>query len=103
MSEYWQYRRFEEMCKALATDADRISGSERDDAIVRKRWVIAYALRQEGCSLSAIGRMVNRHHSTIIHAVSQVRKVLSSSEGAYWQGRLARLTGPHVKEKVHEY
>ena len=48
---------------------DDIRGSSRLPHIVRARWHIGAVLRNRGLSLPAIGRIVNRHHTAVLHGL----------------------------------
>lgn len=45
------------------------STSRRPD-LVQLRWAIATRLRLEGHTLTQIGQALNRHHTTILHALT---------------------------------
>lgn len=52
----------------------KITAPGRDPAIVRLRQRIAFIAHHAGYSYPRIGRALDRHHSTIIHAVRQEAK-----------------------------
>ena len=47
---------------------------------VRPRWALAYALHLRGMSYKAIGRRLNKDHSTIIHAVRELPGLMYEDE-----------------------
>lgn len=47
----------------------QILSHERQKELVDVRWEIARSLRARGMSFARIGRIMNRDHSSIIHAV----------------------------------
>lgn len=48
---------------------DDIRGASRLPHIVRARWNVGLVLRDRGLSLPAIGRLVNRHHTAVLHGL----------------------------------
>lgn len=52
--------------------ADDIRGPSRLPHIVRARWHVGLVLRDRGLSLSAIGLMVNRHHTAVLHGLRRL-------------------------------
>lgn len=50
------------------SEAD-ILGRSRDPRLVRCRWAVALALRWRGESLPAIGRVLNKHHTTVLNGI----------------------------------
>lgn len=46
--------------------------STRRKDVVAARWAFAEWARSEGYSLPVIGRAINKHHTTILHALRQV-------------------------------
>ena len=53
-----------------ATDISwaRITGRQKSQEVVNARWLVMHMLYQRGYSLSEIGRLLNRDHSTVMHA-----------------------------------
>ena len=49
-----------------------ILGHCRRPHIVRARWQVMRELRQRGWSLTAIGDAMNRHHTTVLHALRRL-------------------------------
>jgi len=54
-------------CRRLTVDDLR--GPSRRAYIVRARWEAMRMLRDRGLSLSAIGIILNRDHTTVLHAL----------------------------------
>lgn len=46
----------------------------RKARIVRARWAYFQAAREEGYTLTVIGKFVNRGHDTVLHGLNQLRK-----------------------------
>jgi chromosomal replication initiation ATPase DnaA len=56
----------------FAVTPDLILSSRRDSHLVRAREAIVFVLRrQHGSSLTRIGKVLNRHHTTVLHAEIQ--------------------------------
>lgn len=52
---------------------DDVTGPSRHAPVVRVRWTIIRALHRQGMSLSAIARLMNRHHTSILHALRKTQ------------------------------
>src|ERR1700730_10946094 len=60
----------EQVAREYGTTFDAILSMERTDKIVRARQDAMFRLRrEEGCSSSLIGRLMQRDHSTVLHGV----------------------------------
>ena len=79
----------------LGIEWERISGRKRDQHIVEARHLLCYLLDRAGYTRAAIGRILGRDHSTIIHAIGRVER----SEALADEGRrLVRAVLPFVGE-----
>jgi chromosomal replication initiation ATPase DnaA len=45
----------------------------RDTPLARARWVAMLALAYRGCSSVTIGRLLLRHHSTVLHGLARAQ------------------------------
>lgn len=80
--------RFATLLKA-ATDVcgKGILSSHRDFNLVMGRRMIAYQMRSEGYSFPSIGKMMVRHHASVIHMVRMMEDALHFQfdlETGYW-------------------
>lgn len=80
--------RFATLLKA-ATDVcgQGILSSSRDFNLVMGRRMIAYQMRSEGYSFPSIGKMMIRHHASIIHMVRMMEDAIRfqfNLEMGYW-------------------
>ena len=80
--------RFATLLKA-ATDVcgQGIVSSSRDFNLVMGRRMIAYQMRSEGYSFPSIGKMMVRHHASIIHMVRMMEDAIRyqfNLEMGYW-------------------
>ena len=80
--------RFATLLKA-ATDVcgQGVLSSSRDFNLVMGRRMIAYQMRSEGYSFPSIGKMMVRHHASIIHMVRMMEDALHYQfdlEIGYW-------------------
>ena len=80
--------RFATLLKA-ATDVcgKGILSSHRDFNLVMGRRMIAYQMRSEGYSFPSIGKMMVRHHASIIHMVRMMEDAIRyqfNLEMGYW-------------------
>lgn len=80
--------RFATLLKA-ATDVcgKGILSSSRDFNLVMGRRMIAYQMRSEGYSFPSIGKMMVRHHASVIHMVRMMEDALHYQfdlEVGYW-------------------
>ena len=90
--------RFATLLKA-ATDVcgQGILSSSRDFNLVMGRRMIAYQMRSEGYSFPSIGKMMVRHHASIIHMVRMMEDALHfqfNLEMEYWN---------KFQQKIKEY
>lgn len=65
-------------CISAAAMAHGVSESSlraafRDRRYVRARWDAMARMREAGLSLPAIGRALNRHHTSVVYALRQMR------------------------------
>ena len=63
--------RIERLAKDLGYTMDEIRGRSRLPDIVHARWAIMVDLHRVGFSSVNIGRMLNRDHSTVLHALTR--------------------------------
>lgn len=80
--------RFATLLKA-ATDVcgQGVLSSSRDFNLVMGRRMIAYQMRSEGYSFPSIGKMMVRHHASVIHMVKMMEDALHFQfdlEIGYW-------------------
>ena len=80
--------RFATLLKA-ATDVcgQGVLSSSRDFNLVMGRRMIAYQMRSEGYSFPSIGKMMVRHHASVIHMVRMMEDALRfqfNLEMGYW-------------------
>ena len=80
--------RFATLLKA-ATDVcgQGVLSSSRDFNLVMGRRMIAYQMRSEGYSFPSIGKMMVRHHTSVIHMVRMMEDALHYQfdlEIGYW-------------------
>lgn len=73
----------------VATDVcgQGILSSSRDFNLVMGRRMIAYQMRSEGYSFPSIGKMMVRHHASIIHMVRMMEDAIRfqfNLEMGYW-------------------
>lgn len=90
--------RFATLLKA-ATDVcgQGILSSSRDFNLVMGRRMIAYQMKSEGYSFPSIGKMMVRHHASVIHMVRMMEDALHYQfelEVAYWN---------LFQQKIEEY
>ena len=58
----------------LGVDWDRLRGRSRDQDIVEARQLFCYLLSRAGYTVAAIARLLERNHSTILHAIRRVEQ-----------------------------
>jgi hypothetical protein len=56
----------------LGIDQDRLCSRRRDHETAEARQLLCYVLCRAGYTVAAIARLLDRHHSTICHAIRQV-------------------------------
>jgi chromosomal replication initiation ATPase DnaA len=83
----------------VATDVcgQGILSSSRDFNLVMGRRMIAYQMRSEGYSYPSIGKMMVRHHASVIHMVRMMEDALHfqfNLEMEYWN---------KFQQKIKEY
>ena len=60
---------------------DDLRSGIRDNRHATARSVACYLLRQKGFSLSDVGRIVGRHHTSVMSAVERTQRALETVEG----------------------
>lgn len=68
------HRLFVETCQANGYHPSVVRGPRRDAAIVRVRRMVARVLRDAGCSLPEIGRIMARHHTSVLNLLDPYTK-----------------------------
>lgn len=68
----WEDQVLAEVAAAYVVDVETLKGSSRAARVVEARHVAFWVLRQQGLSLPAIGRLMNRDHKTVLHGVRRV-------------------------------
>lgn len=63
-------RLFWDVCDQNDVSPDLVRGPQKYLEIVEVRRKVARVLRDHGCSLPEIGRIMNRHHATILNLLS---------------------------------
>lgn len=77
-------RRALEVAAACAdSDLARLRSPSRFKCLVRARNAYALAMRERGMSYGAIGRKLNRDHSTVIHGVEIARILMDRGDTAF--------------------
>ncbi|MEA2066252.1 MAG: chromosomal replication initiator protein DnaA [Thermotogota bacterium] len=65
----------------LDVERKKIFGKSREKNVVLARQVFIYVLKNEfGRSITEIGKLINRTHSTVIHSLKKIKKSISSNE-----------------------
>ena len=87
MERHWKSERSVTVDRCIARAAEayevrpaRIAGKGRERQEVRARWHAARLMRDEGLSLPQIGAALNRHHTTIMHALKASQHLLTYSQ-----------------------
>jgi chromosomal replication initiation ATPase DnaA len=65
------------VCEAFSVTDSELKSPSRKRRIVQARAVIFKAMREQGVSLAAIGRCVNRDHSTVSHGLDLIADLTS--------------------------
>lgn len=71
---------FDEVCEKLKLTKQQILSKKRTSNLLIARCLVCYYLKCSGCSLSEIGRILNRDHSTIINSLKKYEKYKSNAE-----------------------
>ena len=61
----------------------QLDNNSRNRSYVYKRYYIMYRLNKCNLSLSEIGRMLNRHHATVIHGIKMHRRWSRQQDKVY--------------------
>lgn len=59
---------------------EEILGDSHTQRIVRPRWEAMHEARQAGASFSAIGRRMNRDHTSVMHAVRRMEEITAEGK-----------------------
>lgn len=62
------------LCAKYEIDKCILLSSRRDYETVNKRILIAKELRNQGLSLPKIGKLLNRHHTSIMNLLKKLEK-----------------------------
>ena len=73
----------------LGTTPRDVLGKSRFQAHVRARWAVWFVLHRRGCPYASIGRSFGHHHTSVMHAVREVRRRLPSDPSL--EGLVLRL------------
>ena len=73
----------EQVSEQSGHSIERILSKRRFANITRARHCAMWAMRQQGMSFPAIGRVFNRHHTSVMHACSKVES-LRGKVGPTW-------------------
>jgi chromosomal replication initiator protein len=67
-----------EICKFYSLTTEDVTGKSRKREIVKARFIAIYIIRTEtDFKLSAIGKIFNRDHSTILHSIKIINNTLT--------------------------
>ena len=73
-----------EICDILNVSRKDILSTSRARDFVFARQLYCYAARQlTGYSLKAVGKKINRDHTTVIHSVNEVKDFLATADAAF--------------------
>jgi chromosomal replication initiation ATPase DnaA len=62
------------VCETLDLTVDRVCSTERSSDVLMVRQALSYIFYEKyGITLSAIGRLFNRDHSTIINSINKIK------------------------------
>lgn len=59
---------------------NQILSRERRHVVARARHLVMYRAHKAGHSLSHIGRCLDRDHTSVIHGIRRIRKILGQGE-----------------------
>jgi chromosomal replication initiation ATPase DnaA len=62
---------------------DELISLRRAGDIAEARQFVYYILWRSGVSLSHIGRVLGRHHSSVIHGIQKTKERLATEDGRY--------------------
>ena len=71
-----------EVCQEFRITHDRLISKQRSVRVVAARDIIIKCLRDDGWSYPEIGRLLNRDHSTIVHALKRINKNIVKSKNS---------------------
>jgi len=60
------------VAKVFGYSLTELRGPCREQRLAQVRWIAAAALRDRNLSLPRIGRVLNRHHTTILHGLREL-------------------------------
>lgn len=102
------YERFKALCR-IAKDVvgDGILSNSREFNCVMGRRMIAYQMRKEGCSLTFIGKCLNKNHATILHMTRSMDDILQlpkmfKLEITYWNMFQKRISDYEINEGTNK-
>lgn len=72
------------VCNVTHIKKERLYSTKRDSEIVTARHIAMFLLKDlAGLSLFSIGKIFNKHHSTVIYAISHVTKMVEIKDENY--------------------
>lgn len=67
-----------EICKYYSLSIEEVKGKSRKREIVKARFIAIYIIRMEtDFTLSGIGKIFNRDHTTILHSIKIINNTLT--------------------------
>lgn len=66
-------RTLETVAEAYQVSIEDVRGVSREHFLIEPRWVVCWCLRERGLSLPDIAKVMNRHHSSILHGLRQIK------------------------------
>lgn len=98
-----------DICKAFSITREELGCRRRDFKLVQARVLLSYILRKHtNLSTTAIAKLINRHHSTIVHYATvaeaelkynrEFRAIRDSIEPLFMRGSLAEALEREYKE-----
>jgi chromosomal replication initiation ATPase DnaA len=70
-----KFRLFMHTAKVTGVSLDKLNSRDRAYDAIHARWVMMAMLRDNKYNLSAIGRLVERDHSTVIHGLRKAQQL----------------------------
>jgi chromosomal replication initiation ATPase DnaA len=67
---------YERVADVFNLTVDKLTSDSRAREIAHARYLVMRLLRDDGASLCTIGRLMDKHHTTVLHGLSEHERLL---------------------------
>jgi chromosomal replication initiation ATPase DnaA len=67
---------YERVSKVMGVSVEALTSESHATKVARARYMVMRLMRDRSATLQAIGRLTQRHHSTVLHGLSEYERLL---------------------------